>query len=236
MAKDDVEEMETDGHREKEQDSREKGRDKDVDREKDKDRRDDRDRDRRDKDRDRDRRDDRDRDRDRRDRDRDRDRRDRRDDRDRRDRDRKRDRDSDDERTSKPVNKKDQEKEQKVKEAEQKERTTGVYIPPFKLAMMMKNSADKSSAEYQRMTWDALKKSINGLINKVSLANIKNIVLELFRENLIRGRGLFCRSLMRAQHASPAFTNVYAALVAVVNTKLPGIISFLFSTMLLILI
>ena len=55
----------------------------------------------------------------------------------------------------------------------------------------------------------------------MSISNISNIVVELFRENIIRGRGLFARSLMKAQHASPAFTNVYAALVAVVNTKMP---------------
>ena len=42
-------------------------------------------------------------------------------------------------------------------------------------------------------------------------------------QNLIRGRGLFCRSLMKSQLASPAFTPVYAALVAVINTKLPEI-------------
>ena len=32
---------------------------------------------------------------------------------------------------------------------------------------MKKNITDQSSPEYQRMTWDALRKSINGLINKV---------------------------------------------------------------------
>jgi pre-mRNA-splicing factor CWC22 len=26
---------------------------------------------------------------------------------------------------------------------------------------------DKASAEYQRLTWEALKKSLNGIINKV---------------------------------------------------------------------
>jgi len=89
--------------------------------------------------------------------------------------------------------------------------------------MMLKNVTDKSSAEYQRMTWDALKKSINGLINKVNVSNIANILPELFAENLIRGRGLLCRSLMKAQAASPTFTHVYAALVAVLNTKMPQI-------------
>jgi pre-mRNA-splicing factor CWC22 len=75
-------------------------------------------------------------------------------------------------------------------------RSGGVYVPPFKLAQMMKDLEDKSSLEYQRMSWDALRKSINGLVNKVNASNIKNIIPELFAENLIRGRGLFCRSCM----------------------------------------
>ncbi|KAL6499602.1 hypothetical protein OROGR_027512 [Orobanche gracilis] len=102
-------------------------------------------------------------------------------------------------------------------------RSGGVYIPPFRLARMMRDIEDKSSVEYQRMTWEALKKSINGLVNKVNATNIKNIIPELFAENLIRGRGLFCRSCMKSQMASPGFTDVFAALVAVVNTKFPEV-------------
>jgi pre-mRNA-splicing factor CWC22 len=45
----------------------------------------------------------------------------------------------------------------------------------------------------------------------------------LFNENLIRGRGLFARSIMKAQSASLPFTPVYSALVAIINTKLPQI-------------
>ncbi|BFI28735.1 pre-mRNA-splicing factor CWC22 [Marchantia polymorpha subsp. ruderalis] len=100
-------------------------------------------------------------------------------------------------------------------------RSGGVYIPPFKLAQMLKEVDDKSSNEYQRLTWDALRKSINGLVNKVNASNLKNILPELFSENLIRGRGLFARSCMKSQMASPTFTHVFAALVAVVNTKFP---------------
>ncbi|CAA0813254.1 MIF4G domain-containing protein / MA3 domain-containing protein [Striga hermonthica] len=81
----------------------------------------------------------------------------------------------------------------------------------------------KSSLDYQRMTWDALKKSINGIVNKVNASNIKNIIPELFAENLIRGRGLFCQSCMKSQLASPGFTDVIAAMVAVVNTKFPEV-------------
>ncbi|CAH9111128.1 unnamed protein product [Cuscuta epithymum] len=103
------------------------------------------------------------------------------------------------------------------------ESSGGIYIPPFKLARMMEDAEDKSSAEYQRMTWDDLKKSINGLVNKVNATNIKNIIPELFAENLIRGRGLFVRACIKSQMASPGFTDVFAALAAVVNTKFPEV-------------
>ncbi|KAI1755413.1 hypothetical protein F4782DRAFT_404371 [Xylaria castorea] len=102
-------------------------------------------------------------------------------------------------------------------------RSGGVYIPPARLRALQAQITDKTSKEYQRMAWDALKKSINGLINKVNTANIKHIVPELFQENLIRGRGLFCRSIMKAQAASLPFTPVLAAMAAIVNTKLPQV-------------
>ncbi|KQJ91726.1 pre-mRNA-splicing factor CWC22 homolog [Brachypodium distachyon] len=102
-------------------------------------------------------------------------------------------------------------------------RTGGIYIPPFRMAQMLRDVEDKSSPEYQRLTWDALKKSINGLVNKVNATNIKNLVPELLAENLVRGRGLFCQSCIKSQMASPGFTDVFAALVAVVNTKFPEI-------------
>ncbi|KAF7032565.1 hypothetical protein CFC21_043724 [Triticum aestivum] len=102
-------------------------------------------------------------------------------------------------------------------------RTGGIYIPPFRMAQMLRDVEDKASPEYQRLTWDALKKSINGLVNKVNATNIKNLVPELLAENLVRGRGLFCQSCIKSQMASPGFTDVFAALVAVVNTKFPEI-------------
>lgn len=120
-------------------------------------------------------------------------------------------------------------------------RSGGAYIPPAKLRAMQAEAAkDKMSAEYQRLSWDALRKSINGLINKVSpaywnfplsilnrsqvnISNIKHVIPELFGENLIRGKGLFARSIMRAQAASLPFTPIFAALVAIINTKLPQV-------------
>ena len=101
----------------------------------------------------------------------------------------------------------------------------GIYIPPYRLREDFLNvdqkNDDQSSELYQRLSWDALKKSLNGLINKVNTANIKNIVVELFTENLIRGRALIVRSILKAQAASLPFTPVFAAVLAVLNSKLP---------------
>jgi pre-mRNA-splicing factor CWC22 len=103
-------------------------------------------------------------------------------------------------------------------------RSGGVYMPPARLRAMREAAAsDKTSNEYQRLSWDALRKSITGIVNRVNVTNIKDVVPELFEENLIRGRGLFCRSVMKAQSASLPFTPVFAALVSVVNTKLPQV-------------
>lgn len=59
------------------------------------------------------------------------------------------------------------------------------------------------------------------MINKVNISNIQNVVVELFNENIHRGRGLLARSIIKAQMASPNFTHVYAALISVINTKVP---------------
>ena len=103
-------------------------------------------------------------------------------------------------------------------------RSGGVYMPPARLrALQAAASQDRSSAEYQRLSWDALRKSITGIVNRINVGNIKHVVPELFSENLIRGRGLFARSIMKAQAASLPFTPVFAALVSIINTKLPMI-------------
>lgn len=103
-------------------------------------------------------------------------------------------------------------------------RSGGVYMPPARLrALQEAASSDKASPEYQRLSWDALRKSITGIVNRVNVTNIKNVVPELFAENLIRGRGLFARSVMKAQSSSLPFTPVFAALVSILNTKLPQV-------------
>ena len=99
----------------------------------------------------------------------------------------------------------------------------GIYIPPFKLARLKEELRDPTDADGQRLEWERLRKSLKGLVNKVSASNIQSIVRELFVENLSRGRGLFVRSVMHAQISSPMFSNVFAALVAVINSRIPDI-------------
>lgn len=98
-------------------------------------------------------------------------------------------------------------------------KTGGAYIPPAKLRMMQAEITDKSGAAYQRISWEALKKSIHGYINKVNTSNIGLITRELLHENIVRGRGLLARSIIQAQAASPTFTPIYGALTAVINSK-----------------
>lgn len=103
-------------------------------------------------------------------------------------------------------------------------RAQGRYVPPARLrALEEKLNLEQSSEQKQRQEWDNLKKSINSLINKVNQKNIKLIVQQLFKCNLVRGRGLFCRSIMKAQALALPFTPVYASLVAIINSKLPMI-------------
>lgn len=102
-------------------------------------------------------------------------------------------------------------------------RTGGAYIPPARLRQMQARITDKSSEAYQRIAWEALKKSIHGLINKVNVSNIASVVRQLLSENIVRGRGLLVRSLITSQSASPTFTHVFAALMAVVNSKFPQV-------------
>nr|CCC95652.1 unnamed protein product [Trypanosoma congolense IL3000] len=97
------------------------------------------------------------------------------------------------------------------------------YIPPHRKQANEgedKKSSANTDETLQREAWQALSRSITGIINKVSKDNVELAASELFRENIIRGRGLLCRSLMRAQVANPDITNVFAALVSCVNKRL----------------
>ncbi len=100
------------------------------------------------------------------------------------------------------------------------------YIPPYKMNKIIADiraKNDTKSEEYQKIMWDLLSKSINGIINKVNISNIQNIIYELFNENLLRGQGLLIKCIVRGQLTSSNYTPIYAALICVLNSKLPFI-------------
>ena len=100
-------------------------------------------------------------------------------------------------------------------------KTGGAYIPPAKLRLMQEQITDKSSEQFQRLAWEALKKSINGLINKVNSPNIGIIVRELFAENIVRGRGLLCLSIMQVRETNGfGITNDSLTLLVVISPPL----------------
>ncbi|CAF4989034.1 unnamed protein product [Rotaria sp. Silwood1] len=99
----------------------------------------------------------------------------------------------------------------------------GLYKSPTKLRLEQASLRDSSTIEYQQIAWENLKKNINRLINKVNRSNIPLITKELFQYNIIRGRGLLAHRIIEEQIASPFYTSVYAALVAVINSKIPQI-------------
>lgn len=78
--------------------------------------------------------------------------------------------------------------------------TGGVYMPPFKMRALLEQMKQTSqdNEQHQKFMWEQLRKSINGMVNKVNVSNISNIIMELFSENLMRGKGLLARAIMKA--------------------------------------
>ena len=94
-----------------------------------------------------------------------------------------------------------------------------VYMPPALLRTLKATAEhDRGSAEY-RVSLGTLCDSQPPVssLNKVNMGNIKYVV----SEDLIRGRGLSPRRIMKAQAGSLPFTPAFAALVSIISTKLP---------------
>ncbi|KAL2234288.1 UNVERIFIED_CONTAM: Pre-mRNA-splicing factor cwc22 [Sesamum indicum] len=73
---------------------------------------------------------------------------------------------------------------------------------------------------HQISKWLSMEKTITGLVQKLNLSNIRFIASEILNQDLIWGRGLFCRAVMKSQVGSP---RLYAALVAMINSEFPDV-------------
>ena len=115
----------------------------------------------------------------------------------------------------------------------------GVYIPPAKRRQLQEQSLQKGEAKngmnntenntvtdirLQRESWAEQKRVIHGTINRLNAGTIKPLIGELFEKvNLIRLRGVLCKSVLQAAVSSPKYSDVYAALISVINSKLPEV-------------
>lgn len=113
----------------------------------------------------------------------------------------------------------------------------GVYIPPAKRRQLEKQALEEQqkageendegkqvSALEQRKTWEDQKRVVHGTINRLNADTIKPLIHDLFEKvNLIRLRGVLAKSLLQAAVSSPRYSNVYAALLSVINSKLPEV-------------
>ncbi|KAL3622336.1 hypothetical protein CASFOL_033747 [Castilleja foliolosa] len=83
----------------------------------------------------------------------------------------------------------------------------------------------ENSMEYQRLKWQSMEKTINQLVTKVNISNIQSVADQMMnlQQNLITARGPFCRAIMKSQSGSPQSSDVYASLVAIINSKFPDV-------------
>lgn len=84
---------------------------------------------------------------------------------------------------------------------------------------------EPGSEEAQRDAWTNMVKKVHGAINRVTVETVDVACKALFRVNLVRARGVFCKTVLRAQFGSPGLSDVFAAVIAVVNSRLPEIVA-----------
>jgi pre-mRNA-splicing factor CWC22 len=95
---------------------------------------------------------------------------------------------------------------------------SGRYVPPHR-----RSEEGSGGNDFQRLMFDALRRTFVGLANKVTVSNFRTVAVEVFRENVVRGRGLFCQAVINSQQVDPDLTQVFAALVAIVNKEFPSV-------------
>ena len=97
------------------------------------------------------------------------------------------------------------------------------YVPPHKRAQQA-DATDLQGEAVQKSTWEALRKHIHGIVNRVSVETLADLVPALIQGgNLIRGRGLLARAVVSACVITPSYVPVYSALIAALNPLLPEI-------------
>lgn len=76
---------------------------------------------------------------------------------------------------------------------------------------------DYFSDKHQKITWYKLRSTLHNLINSVNAVNIGTIKKQLLKQNILRGKGLFCRIILKTLFNSINKAHVLASLVAAIN-------------------
>lgn len=102
-----------------------------------------------------------------------------------------------------------------------------VYIPPFKKRNLEISHNFLNNREQQEKLWNKLEKNIKREINKLNFSNIEQVLINILRNNIIRGRGILVNCLIRAQLSSHSYTGVICYLSAIINCNIPDFGSLL---------
>ncbi|KAI3404473.2 CWC22 [Candida oxycetoniae] len=92
---------------------------------------------------------------------------------------------------------------------------------------------DAGDDDAQRNNWQTLKRDISALMSHLNHANIQHTIVQLFKLNIERGRGLVVRVIMKLQMKQPKEAALLASLAAVLNSKFPKLGRLLCSRLLL---
>ncbi|XP_060857015.1 pre-mRNA-splicing factor CWC22 homolog [Metopolophium dirhodum] len=101
------------------------------------------------------------------------------------------------------------------------------YSKNNKAKKMVINKYNELSLSDQRSYWDDLSISIETAVSKLNPGNIRTTSTKLIKLNIMRGKGLLCRSIMESQSQSPNFTHIYATLVSFINNDFPNVAELL---------
>lgn len=102
------------------------------------------------------------------------------------------------------------------------------YLPPFRRRRRRPHGPMPQDPDaLQRDAWHQTVQHVHLTLNRVAKHNVAATAKSLFRINLVRARGVFAKSILRLQVGSPGLSDVLAALVAVVNSRMPGVVALL---------
>ncbi|KAJ1614926.1 NIC+MI domains containing protein [Cryptosporidium canis] len=100
------------------------------------------------------------------------------------------------------------------------------YVPPFKNRKFL-SSDNLNNRDHQEKLWIDLEKNIRGEINKLNISNVQQVLANILKNNIIRGRGILVNCILRAQLCSQTYTDIICCLSAIINCSIPDFGSLL---------